>query len=165
MHGDRLRKGLAQFMSIALAWTVTLALVVGCNAANSYRDTIATSFGYITWAQGEYKVSCTANPSASTCALITRSIGLQNAAVDALDAYCNGLAATGQQQWKSGGPCSPVKGLQGALVAALAALNPVIADLKLLATGKSSPKLTADGLLDKPSVHASLLNARIEGGR
>jgi hypothetical protein len=126
-----------------------IALLAGCDAAASYRDTIATSFGYITWAQAQYKASCVATPTASTCSLITRAIGLQNAAVDALDAYCNGAPLAGNKAWKDGGPCSPQKTLQGALTAALSALNPVIADLKLLATGKSSPKLTAKALKEE----------------
>jgi hypothetical protein len=138
-----------------------LLLLIGCGV-ESYRDTIATSYGFLAWAQSTYKVPCQATPNAATCALITRGIGLHNAATDALNAYCNGPAAPGNAQWTQGGPCSPIKSLQPALVTAIANLNPVIADVKLLATGKSQPKLTAEELLQKPETRDMLLAARLE---
>src|SRR6266436_6262186 len=135
-------------------------MLLGCGVS-SYRDTIATSYGFLAWAQTTYKAPCQATPNAQTCALITRGIGLHNAAVDALNAYCNGPAPAGGQSWTAGGSCSPVRSLQGALEAALAKLNPVIADVKLLATGKSQPKLTAEELLQKPESQDTLLALRL----
>lgn len=144
-----------------LTLVLPLLLLIGCGVS-SYRDTIATSYGYLNWSQATYKTQCQATPNAQTCALITRGIGLHNAAVDALNAYCNGPAASGSQSWTAGGPCSPVKSLQGALEAALANLNVVIVDVKLLATGKSQPKLTARELLERPETRDTLLAAMIE---
>lgn len=143
-----------------LAFVLPLLLLAGCGVS-TYRDTIATSYGYLTWAQGAYKVQCQATPNASTCAFITRGIGLHNAATDALNAYCNGPAAPGNASWTQGGPCSPIKSLQGALEAALANLNVVIADVKLLATGKSQPKLTAGELLQRPETRDTLFGVKI----
>jgi hypothetical protein len=146
---------------ILVALVVPL-LLLGCNFASGARDTIATSYGYLTWAQSEYTTSCRANTSAPTCTLITRAIGLHNAGVDALNGYCNGLPKAGDQPWTNGGPCAPVKGMQGALQAALANLGPVIADLRLLATGKSQPKVTAERLEQLPDTMASLESVRLE---
>jgi len=137
-----------------------LLVLMGCGVS-TYRDTIATSYGFLAWSQTTYKAQCQATPNAQTCALITRGIGLHNAAVDALSAYCNGPAASGNASWMAGGPCSPIKPLQGAVEAAIRNLNPVIADVKLLATGKSQPKLTAGELLQKPESQDTLLAARI----
>ena len=140
---------------------VSVLAFLGCGVS-SYRDTIATSYGFIFWAQTTYKAQCQATPNAQTCALITRGIGLHNAAVDALGAYCNGPAASGNASWTAGGPCSPIKSLQGAVEAAIRNLNPVIADVKLLATGKSQPRLTAGEILERPETQDTLLAARIE---
>jgi hypothetical protein len=147
-----------------LALVVLCIAIVGCNLASGARDTIATSYGYLTWAQGNYGITCKASPMAPTCSLITRAIGIHNAAVDSLNAYCNGTPLVGQAAWTAGGPCAPVKNLQGALQAALTALNPIIADLRLLATGKSAPVLTTNEVLAKPSTQAALLSVRIESG-
>jgi hypothetical protein len=136
-------------------------LILGCGVS-TYRDTIATSYGFLAWSQATYKTECQATPNAPTCALITRGIGLHNTAVDALSAYCNGPAAPGSQSWAAGGACIPIKSLQAALDAAIANLNPVIADVKLLATGKSQPKLTAEELLQKPESQDTLLALRME---
>jgi len=154
-------------LRFVLACTFALVLLLllglmGCGVS-TYRDTIATSYGFIFWAQTTYKAQCQATPNAPTCTLITRGIGLHNVAVDALSAYCNGPAAPGNASWTAGGPCSPVKSLQGAVEAAIRNLNPVIADVKLLATGKSQPKLTAGELLERPETQDTLLAARLEG--
>jgi hypothetical protein len=156
------RRFRAIFTTLALVFALSLS---GCDFASSARDTIATSFGYLTWAQATYKTQCQAAPTASTCSLITRAIGLNNAAVDSLNAYCNGPVAAGGTPWTNGGPCVPIKGAQGTLQAALNALTPVIADLKLLATGKSVPKLTVERLLHEPQTQATLLSVRIAEGR
>jgi hypothetical protein len=52
--------------------------------------------------------------------------------------------------------------MQGALQAALANLSPVIADLRLLATGKSQPKVTAERVEQLPDTAASLESVRLE---
>lgn len=145
-----------------LAVLVVPLLLLGCNFASGARDTIATSYGYLTWAQAEYTTSCRANASAPTCTLITRAVGLHNSAVDGLNAYCNGIPKAGDQPWTNGGPCAPVKGMQGALHAALSNLSPVIADLRLLATGKSQPKVTAERLEQLPATRVSLESVRLE---
>jgi len=144
-----------------LVLVLPLLFLAACGV-ESYRDTIATSYGFLSWAQSTYKAPCQATPNAATCALITRGIGLHNAAVDALNAYCNGPAAAGSQSWGQGGPCSPIKSLQPALRSAILNLNPVIADVKLLATGKSQPKLTADELLQRPEIRDTLLALKLE---
>src|SRR6266404_6558752 len=143
-----------------LTLVLPLLVLAGCGVS-TYRDTIATSYGFLAWGQATYKAQCQATPMAQSCALITRGIGLHNAAVDALSAYCNGPAASGNASWTAGGPCSPIKSLQGAVEAAIRNLNPVIADVKLLATGKSQPKLTADELLQRPETQDTLLALRL----
>jgi hypothetical protein len=140
----------------AVAMITGLVLAVGCNFASTARDTIATSYGYIIWAQATYGAQCRANPNVAPCTTITKGIGLHNAAVDALSAYCSGPPTVGQQSWTAGGPCSPIKTLQSALQASITTLSPLIADLRLLASGKAQPKATAAMVLRSPNTMASL---------
>jgi hypothetical protein len=113
----------------------TLALMTQaftCNTAATARDTIATSYGYLTWAQSNYKTTCMANPAQTPCVLINKAIPINNLAIDALEIYCGGTAPVGQVPFAQGGPCVAVSSALPALQSALANLGPIIADLKAL---------------------------------
>lgn len=124
-------KRIGMFLLICTAGLMSQAF--SCNTAATARDTIATSFGYLTWAQSNYKASCTANPAQTPCVLINKAIPVNNLAIDALEFYCSGVAPAGQASFASGGPCVPVASGLAALNAALANLGPIVADLKALA--------------------------------
>lgn len=119
-------------MRLFLAIIVTCAIAIGCNYSATIRDTLAVNYGFITYAQSQFKGTCVANPAQTVCQLVTKDIPLHNATIDALEAYCGGVPATDNQSFSAGGPCAPVKGLLGALQAAVAALIPVMNDLKPL---------------------------------
>jgi hypothetical protein len=140
-----MKKRMGMFLLVCTMALLTQAFT--CNTAATARDTIATSFGYLTWAQSNYLATCQANPTQTPCVLISKAIPVNNLAIDALEFYCSGAAPAGQQPFASGGPCQPVASGLAALNAALANQAPIIADLKALANApaKVAPAVIPPG--------------------
>ena len=140
-----MKKRMGMFLLVCTMALLTQAFT--CNTAATARDTIATSFGYLTWAQSNYKATCTANPAQTPCVLINKAIPVNNLAIDALEIYCGGVAPVGQTPFAQGGPCVAVSSALPALQSALANLGPIIADLKALANApaKVAPAVIPPG--------------------
>lgn len=116
-----------------LAVLLCLPLLLGLKACPSQppyetaRDSIAAAKGFIEQAQLNHHAECTANPSKKLCKAINTGVEAQNAAIDALDAYCAGPA------WNTGGVCDPQASVEAKLDEAIRNLNKIIANLKELA--------------------------------
>jgi hypothetical protein len=132
MMKKTIRRTLALICCAALSVAAGLAMQ-GCSPLEvNVRNTIAANYGAITYARAQFTTSCQANPSQTICQLVDKDIPLHNALIDALESYCGGTPASGQQPFASGGPCAPVSGLAQALQAALSALLPVLQDIEPL---------------------------------
>lgn len=109
-----------------------LLLVTGCDTAKTARDTIATDYGFIVTVQAQNLDSCRADSTQSKCQLINRAIAIHNSAITALNLYCEGTPVEGDAFYSDGGACSPVAGTESRLRAAIAELDTIVADIKLL---------------------------------
>ena len=109
---------------------IPLLLLLGCDAAKAARDTIATDYGWITTAQAQHRESCQADTAQQKCALINRAIAVHNTSVDLLNLYCQGAPKPDDVPYDEGGPCSPQKGLEPRLRAAIRDLDTIVKDVK-----------------------------------
>jgi hypothetical protein len=103
-----------------------LAVCVGCTPPEkTARDVIAASQGALVAAQARYHDQCVASPAQATCALITRAVGVQHVAIDALRVYCSFTPTTSVDA-----KCVPVKAALPALQAALSNLSQITLDVQ-----------------------------------
>lgn len=120
----------AGFMVAGLGFALTIA---GCNSfASQARDSIAAFNGYLTAAQAKHTGECIVSKGElPVCDTLRRSDAAENAAIDALEAYCQippHTTFTG-----AGASCKPVTSLQGGLTAALAGISALTPDIKAAA--------------------------------
>jgi len=104
--------------------------MAGCNQPLEQiaRNGIATAKGYIAAAAAKHGPECIATAGkAEYCDVIVKAAYAENAAVDALETYCQLPAHTSDNPTQ---PCQPLKSAAPALTAALENLNALSADLK-----------------------------------
>jgi hypothetical protein len=110
----------------AVLVTAVLLLTVGCPKLEVVaRDGIAAAQGVIETQQALHLASCQADPAQDVCVKINRAVSAQNAAADALSAYCGFGPLDPPDK-----VCVPVRSLESALRGALANLQPAIKNLK-----------------------------------
>lgn len=110
----------------AVLATAVLLLATGCPKLELVaRDSIAAAKGVIETQQSLNLASCQANASQDVCVNINRAVSAQNAAIDALNAYCGFTSASLPTD-----ACVPVRGFEEALRSSLGNLQPAIKHLK-----------------------------------
>lgn len=115
-----------------LALSILILFTTGCPTQNDARDAIAVAHGWIVQAQTQWGDSCRLDPTQVKCTTTNRLIAAQHVAADALEIYCSGTPAAGEQPYAVGGTCVPVKSAQNALVAAVGNMNVFTDDVKSL---------------------------------
>jgi hypothetical protein len=102
-------------------------------------DTLAAAQGFIAQAQINHQIECSAAPTkAFPCATITTAVAAQNAAVSALEAYCQLPVAPDPATLKAQGTmvCNANPAGKQVLVAALANLGKILSGYKSATGGK-----------------------------
>ena len=109
-----------------LSLLLPVVFLAGCQPPEqSARDVIAASKGAIQTAQTKYHDACVKDANGAPCVAVTKAIGAQHVAIDALNIYCQF-----SPQADPATKCQPVKGALPALQSALVNLNAVTSDLK-----------------------------------
>ena len=118
----------------------TALLSAGCNNfVKASVDTLAAAQGFIAQAQVNHSAQCTANPSlAFPCQTITQAVAAENAAVSALEVYCQVPIAPDPDTLKAQGKdaCNVNPSAKQVLVSALANLGQIVAQYKSISGGK-----------------------------
>jgi hypothetical protein len=106
------------------------ALLMGCQSPEkTARDSIAAFNGYLTTAVAKHDAACKADTKNAlpVCQVIVRSVRAENAAVTALETYCQLSPGTGNDPSL---PCKPVKTAQAGLLAAIANMNQLSSEIQ-----------------------------------
>jgi len=115
-------------LTIALTLVICL-LLTGCPSEKNARDSIAAFDGYLTSAVSKHDAECKADVDNKlpVCGIVIRGIRAENAAVTALETYCQLTPGTGKDQSLK---CSPVKSLASGLQSAINNMNQLTAEIK-----------------------------------
>lgn len=108
-------------MKIVSAVFLILAMLVmtACSPVEQQaRNTAAALEGTIVAAQAKYHDSCVANPAGQVCKLINQGVSGENALITAVETYCGWSVLVPPTDPNA--TCTPVKGAQPALQAAIA---------------------------------------------
>jgi uncharacterized lipoprotein NlpE involved in copper resistance len=126
-------------VAVASVLAITLVLVGCTNFVRASVDSLAAAQGFIGQAQKNHQAECSVDPSQDfPCQTINRAVDAQNAAVSALEVYCQlpvapdpaTLASVGTQA------CNENPSAKQVLVSALANLNQILSSYKTLSGGK-----------------------------
>jgi hypothetical protein len=113
---------------VLVALAFTLSTVACTPLEQSARNTAAALQGALGAAQTKYQTQCTASPTATPCAIITKAIDGQNALVTAIEAYCGWSTASPPASTTQA--CTPVKGASAGLQSAINNANLFVTELK-----------------------------------
>jgi len=107
-----------------------LLLLIGCQPLEkSARDSISAFGGYLSAAVVKHDAECKADTGNKlpVCSVIVRAIRAQNAAMTALETYCQLTPGTGADPAL---PCSPVKSAEAGLRAAISNLKQLSTEIQ-----------------------------------
>ena len=118
---------------------VTLVLTGCTNFVRASVDTLAAAQGFISQAQKNHSAQCTVDPSADfPCQTINKAVAAQNAAVSALEVYCQLPVAPDPATLASLGTktCNENPSAKQVLVAALSNLSQILTTYRAQTGGK-----------------------------
>lgn len=115
-------------------------LLAGCtNFVRASVDTLAAAQGFIGQAQKNHQAECSVDPSKSfPCQTINQAVDAQNAAISALEVYCQLPVAPDPATLANMGTkaCNENPAAKDVLVSAIANVSQILASYKSLSGGK-----------------------------